>query len=659
MIASCDLETACGVKGCPGYDQANSSLCDHAVHHKLNKIKIIGVFSEETGYINFRDDVRAFDKWSKENKVQYVFHNGKFDLKVLWAKGSKISLRNYVGDTQCAGACVYRKVPDGWLKMYNEKRSELNAFLPPKQRHRVGTPLSLKTMAPFYLGIEPFWENPLDHDDEHYNEKDCVYTLRLHAKLLHLMELDGTREFYETYLLQWQKLLCEAELEGLLIDTKLLYQMYADAIKDRDRLEEKVHEKLTSCFAAHKENEIKKLVEESASKCNTFCERLKDQSKRRNAEERYVKSLINKIDGLPKRFNLSSPKQMLMILTWAGIDTLVDKRDKETNEFIEKEGTDKFVLKRAKVGGNEFAAAILDYREKETEVRYLKQYIDSLVGDRIYGGFSIVGTRTGRLSSSGPNLQNIKGALRAPFIIADQSRYSIYTVDSSQIEPRVIAYLTQDRDMVTLFKEGRDYHNYATKLFFPQETKDCPEADIKKEFKHLRNDVAKHCDLSGIYGTGPDTLMNMILVRAEKSLERDWIAGALKKFKNGLEGVIKWKQELEGNYNNGTRIKDRFGFPVQAGRSVYMTLFNTLVQGMASRMIFHASLMAFKELQKKGIDARPLAWVHDEVIWRFPKGKEEECQKCVDHFMTCYKLDTKHGRVPLAVEGHIADRWQK
>lgn len=658
MIASCDLETACGQKTCPGYDQANSSLCDHAVHPKLNKIKIIGVYDGEN-YFNFLDDVAAFDAYSHSHRAQYIFHNGKFDYKVLKAKGSRLSLRNYVGDTQLLGACIFNKIPDGWLKMYNEKRSELNAFLPPKQRHRVGTPLSLKTMAPFYLGIDTFWENPTDHDDEEYNKKDCVYTLQLHAKLLHVAELDGTDKFYETYLMQWQKLLCEAECEGLLIDTKLLYQMYGDAIKARDILEGEVHEKITEGYKAYKAARAKEIFEEAETKCELYIsQRLKNKDKSDGVRQRYITGAVKKYDNLPERFNLSSPKQMLSILTWAGIDTLVEKRDKETNEWIEKEGTDKFILKRSKVGGNEFATALLKYREKETEVRYLKQYIECLVGDRIYGGFNIVGTRTGRLSSAGPNLQNIKGSLRLPFIIADPDKYSIYTVDSSQIEPRVIAYLTQDKPMVELFVQGRDFHNFATKLFFPHETQGVAESDIKKDHSPLRK-TAKTGDLSCLYGTGKYTFQTMLLVREEMSLSLEECDALIKKFKGSMESVIKWKQNLEGSYNNGTRIYDNFGFPIQAGTSVYMTLFNGMVQGQASRMIFHASLMAYKHVKKNGIDAMPLAWVHDEVIWRFPKGKEEECRKVVDHYMTCYKLDTPHGRVPLDVEGHIADRWEK
>jgi DNA polymerase I-like protein with 3'-5' exonuclease and polymerase domains len=69
--------------------------------------------------------------------------------------------------------------------------------------------------------------------------------------------------------------------------------------------------------------------------------------------------------------------------------------------------------------------------------------------------------------------------------------------------------------------------------------------------------------------------------------------------------------------------------------------------------------MAFREFQKKGIDARPLMWIHDEVVWRVPKGLALECKEVIDKYMKSYKLETPLGRVPLDVEGHIADRWTK
>jgi DNA polymerase I-like protein with 3'-5' exonuclease and polymerase domains len=660
MIVAVDLETSCGVPHCPGFGLSNSSKCEHAVHFRQNKIDIIGVY-DGRDYI-ICPSPSDFDRMRADRGWKIVFHGGKFDYKTLKAKGSKLVPRDVVGDTQLLGSCVSRKIPAKWLKTYNEKRKELNASLPAKQRHRVGTPLSLKTMAPYYLGVEPFWENPVSHDDPEYNRKDCEYTHRLYTELMAAARQDDTLRFYESYLVPWQKLLAEAEYEGVLIDEKLLHKMYGDACKELVKLEAEVHALVGEAFGKYRIQLESDLRRDSEERLEKYCQtRLKDQSKRESVASRYEESLAAKIAALPTQFNLASSQQMLVILTHFGIDTAVEKRDKATNEWIEKEGTDKYVLKRAKVTTNNgFAAQLLKYREKETEVSYLKQYINACVDGRIYCSFSITGTRTGRLSSSGPNLQNVKGALRVPFIIADPERYLIYTVDSSQIEPRVIAYLTGDRELVILFQQGRDYHNYATKKFFPVDTQGVEEKDIKKTHQKLRK-TAKIGDLSILYGTGKFTFQTMLLVREEMALSLEECDKMVKDFRAGMQSINGWKINLENQYKRGTAIYDRFGALVQARdeSSVHMTLFNTFVQGMASKMIFHASLMAYREFMALGIDAKPLLWVHDEVCWRFPKEHAEFCKKVVDKHMTSYKLETQHGRVPLDIEGNLSSCWQK
>lgn len=662
MRVACDLETSCGVKLCPGFGLSNSSKCEHAVHPKLNQINIIGVW-DGSQYYNFGSDVKAFDQELKVRNWKIVFHSkNAFDFNTLRFKNSSVQPRDIVGNTYLLGACISDKISQKWLNSYNEKRTELNAKLPPKQRHRVGTQYSLKTMAPYYLGVEPFWENPASHDDPNYNRLDCQYTYSLDQKLMDHARQDQVLEFYERYLIPWSKLLAEAEYEGVLIDEKLLHKMYADACQDLVRQEEDIHADLGECFRAYRDRlvmEERRDSEERLEKYLAF--RLKNPSKSQGVIDRYEASLAKKIEKLPEKFNLASSQQMLYICQYYGINTDVEKRDKETSEWISKEGTDKFVLKRAKVRQKlKIAETLLRYREKETEVSYLKQYINACVDGRIYCSFSIVGTRTGRLSSSGPNLQNVKGSLRHPFIIGDPNLYSIYTVDASQIEPRVIAYLTSDKDMVTLFQEGRSYHNYATPKFFPKEVAGVEEKDIKHKFPQLYK-TAKIGDLSIIYGTGKRTFQTMCLVREEMDIAIGECDRMVKNFREGLAGVMEWKRGLEEQCKRGVKIYDRFGFLVQPRdqSSIFMTLFNTFVQGMASRMIFHASLMAQREFWKLGIDAKPLLWVHDEVVWRFPKGKELTCQRIVDKFMTCYQLETPHGRVPLGVEGNLASCWLK
>lgn len=665
-LVSLDLETCCGVEGCPGYkggnadDDANTGKCKHAVHHLKNKIDIIGVWDGER-YINFGDNVADFDRTTQRNNWVFVFHGGKFDYKTLKAKGSKITLKHYVGDTNLLGAAISRRLPKDYLEWYSEERSKLNEQIKAGGgRHRPGSPLSLKTMAPYYLGVEPFWENPTTHDDPEYNKKDCIYTYDLHDALLREAQREGTDKFYYNYQLPWLKLIIEAELEGILIDVKLLHTMFAEATKDLAKIEKEVHGTLAPCYKKYREEQIARLRHEQTAKCNNYIQkRIKNSDKAASVQARYDTALEKKIEKLPTTFNLASNPQMLYILKWAGINTEVDKRNKLTNEWEETDGANKFVLKRAKVREkNEFAAVLLKYREKETEVSYLKQYIDCVVGDRIYCSFNLTGTRTHRLSSSGPNLQNIKGALRKPFIFADPRKYKIYPVDSSQIEPRMIAYKTASQALVKLFQDGRDYHNYATHLFFP-ETRSTPEHLIKEKFKDLRNDVAKHGDLSLLYGTGPDTLQTMILVRGERHIELEQVSKWCDEFRAGVKDILGWKKGLEDHYKKVHRLYNDFGAPVVPGSSLFMTLFNGLIQGQSSQTIFHASLRAQREFWRRKIDAKPLTWVHDEVVWRFPIEHAELCQKIVDHFMCDYKLETPYGRVPLKCEGKLGNEWEK
>jgi DNA polymerase-1 len=388
--------------------------------------------------------------------------------------------------------------------------------------------------------------------------------------------------------------------------------------------------------------------------------RLKDKSKSRGVRDIFAERLETKIGRLPTRFNLNSNDQMKYILSRHGIDMVVEKRDKESNEWIEKEGADKYVLKRAKVRtGSDLATRLLAFREKQTEVRYTKQYIEATVEGRIYCSFNVTGTRTGRLSSSGPNLQNVKGVLREPFTISEADLFSIYTVDASQIEPRCVAFLTADQPLVQLFQDGRDYHNYATKKFFPAATEGTSEQDVKSAHSTLRK-TAKIGDLSIIYGTGANTFCTMCLVREEMDIPIEEGKEMVVSFRKGMQPVFDWKKSLEESYKNGNNIHNIFGRLVIARNdAIHMTLFNSLVQGMASDMILNASLLAFREFCKRKINAKPLLWVHDEVVWRFPKGEEEICKKIVDHFMTHYKLKTEHGLVPLACDGNLSTRWEK
>jgi hypothetical protein len=150
----------------------------------------------------------------------------------------------------------------------------------------------------------------------------------------------------------------------------------------------------------------------------------------------------------------------------------------------------------------------------------------------------------------------------------------------------------------------------------------------------------------------------MILVRGDRHYELEQCEGWCDEFRAGVKDILAYKKGLEAEYNRTHKLYNDFGAPVVPGDSVFMTLFNGLIQGQSSQMIFHASLLAFRKLWKIG--CKPLCWVHDEVIWRIPLGANEaECVKMIDAFMCGYKLETPYGRVPLACEGHLGNEWVK
>lgn len=655
-----DIETVCNVAGCPTIGKSYG--CDHAVHFIHNKISLIGTY-DGTRYLGFTelDEFIRFYQ-ALPQPVRIIGHGTKFDLKSLRRKGVPIPSSAYAGDTLLAASVVRKKIPADFLAEYNRRRAELNKALPVGQRHRLGTQYSLKTLGPYYLDVDPFWENTENHSDEEYNRKDVVYTWRLYHLFLRMMKEEGSYEFYKNKLLPWNRMLMEAEEEGILVDVPKLRDMYTQGLKDAKKLERQLQVEWKAGIEALRERKIREAQADSEKRCQSFIEkRIKDPTKIESVKHRYLASLHRKVQELRDTpLNINSAQQVQEVLEYYGVDTVFEIRDKELNEWIEKESAGKYVLKRAKVRhGSPHVQTLLKFREKETENKYLKNYLDAVVDGRIHCHFNGAGTRTGRLSCADPNLQNVKGILRIPFLVADGDLFDVYTVDASQIEPRLIAYFSEDRELVLLFRNGRDFHNYATKRFFPKETRGCAEKEIKKQHEKLRR-TAKTGDLSILYGTGGNTFSAMLLLREEIWMEPSDCKALVGSFRSGMAGVLAYKERLDEALEAGHQQFNILGRPVHVDiDKVYMTGLNTLIQGSASDLILEGSRRAREEFIRLGIDAKPLLWVHDEVVWRIPKAHREFCVDRINHHMKNYKLDTKYGVVPLDVEGHVADRWQK
>lgn len=229
MLAALDLETRCNVPTCKHYQR---SKCEekHSLQPWKDEITVIGVYDEHGVGRVFRGPKAAAQAWSYvvDNRYQLVGHNFKFDLAhlVVHTGASQDAYHNlqsqWVGDTNLLASTSTSKIPDSWLETYNANRR--------KQDRKAGKH-SLKTLAPYHLGVEPYWEAE-DHDDDEYVLKDCEYTLRLYQKLM----ADGGPhiEFVEEKLLPWTKMVLDAELRGCQLDVSGL-ELYAKELRKKSQ----------------------------------------------------------------------------------------------------------------------------------------------------------------------------------------------------------------------------------------------------------------------------------------------------------------------------------------------------------------------------------------------------------------------------------------
>lgn len=204
-VISLDIETRCARKTCV------SPQCRHALSPSTGSISVIGIYYENDGEV-IKKTFRSLDSLRATllllEPYTLLGHNFSFDLHFLNAKKLRLPLASWGHDTKLMSCSISRRVSDSFLKQYEKKRSGLNASLPPySPQHRMGRRFSLKVLAPYFLGVEPFWENPLNHNDDEYVLLDCEYTYKLFEKFRKMLIEEDKWHFYLKNQMEWLRVL--------------------------------------------------------------------------------------------------------------------------------------------------------------------------------------------------------------------------------------------------------------------------------------------------------------------------------------------------------------------------------------------------------------------------------------------------------------------
>ncbi len=345
---------------------------------------------------------------------------------------------------------------------------------------------------------------------------------------------------------------------------------------------------------------------------------LTDYGKMLDEQIKQLEQRIHQLAG--EEFNINSPKQLGEILfEKLGLPT----RKKTKTGY----STSAEVLESLR-GKHEIIDEILEYRKL---AKLKSTYVDGLLkvvaeDGRIHTHFNQTDTRTGRLSSTEPNLQNIPvrtelgSRLRAFF--RAQSGCELVDADYSQIELRVLAHISQDENMISAFNSDEDIHtNTAAQVF------DMPPLFVTPEMRRK----AKAVNFGIVYGIGAFSLSQDIGVS---------VAEADRYIKNYLDtfsGVRRYMEEtVEFAQQNGyieTMFGRRRALPeihstnkniVNFGKRVAM---NTPIQGTAADIIKIAMIKVYRRLKAEQLSARLILQVHDELIVEAPLHELEQVKR--------------------------------
>lgn len=331
-------------------------------------------------------------------------------------------------------------------------------------------------------------------------------------------------------------------------------------------------------------------------------------------------------------FNINSPKQLAKIL-FEKLMLPVLKRTKTGPS------TDVEVLEELADKKFEIAQRLMDYRQlaklKNTYVDVLPTLINPKTG-RIHSSFNQTITSTGRLSSSDPNLQNIPQDLRKVFI-PEKKDWVIISADYSQIELRILAHLSQDKNLIQAFEDEKDIH---------QETAD--ELGISRS-------SAKTVNFGIIYGMSDFGLAKQLKIKRQDA------ATYINQYFSRHPGVKAYfdntiKQARENGYVETLLGRRRplpdINNPNQNLRSfAERTAINTPVQGSAADMIKLAMVNIAPQLATR--DTRLILQVHDELVFECPKEEVEDIQLIIREEME-KALPLK---VPVKVDLGTGPNW--
>lgn len=478
----------------------------------------------------------------------------------------------------------------------------------------------------------------LDPSSRRYKLDDLALQ-ELSYKMMSYDELVGTG--------RTKKLITEVEIEKLVFyaceDVDLTYKIYTNLTnqihKDAD---------LLGLFNSIEMPLIECLMEMEMNGISIDEQKFKDLSKDFSKEIQKLIEEIYKMAGTDD-FNINSTQQLSKVL----FDKLKlpIKGIKKTQTGYSTASSELEKLRKK----HPIISQIESYREltklKNTYIDTLPKLVNPKT-NKIHTSFNQTGAATGRLSSTDPNLQNIPTRteygqkIRKAFIASKGN--TLISADYSQIDLRVVAHISNDKEMITAFKNDEDIHTYTAARMFGKE---------KSEVTPDERNTAKMINFGIIYGMGAYGLSSRLGI--DRHTAHDFITTYFEKYtgvKQYMDEAITsahqngYAKTLSGRKRYLPELKSKDNQIKSSGERIAI---NMPVQGSAADIIKIAMNNIHHKIQKEKLPYKMLVQIHDELIFEVQEKEVEKAEKMIKTEMeNAFPLS-----IPLKVNIGNGDNW--
>lgn len=356
-----------------------------------------------------------------------------------------------------------------------------------------------------------------------------------------------------------------------------------------------------------------------------------------------------------KEFNISSPKQLGEIL----FDVLGLKPKNAKKTAGGARSTKESELEKMR-DMHPIVPLIFEYREL---TKLLSTYIDAIPPlldnkDRLHAKFIQTGTTTGRMASQEPNLQNIPiktdlgKAIRTAFIA--EKGYKLCTLDYSQVELRIGAFLSGDKRLIEIFKNGEDVHTSVASFVFK-----VPKDKVTSEMRRH----AKTINFGIMYGMG------VLALKQGLGTSKEEAQTFMDKYFTSFSGLASYldKVKLETAKNGYTETffgRRRYFEGIRSKipyirASAERMAINAPIQGTGADIVKLAMSKVWEYCNREGLqkDVFPLIQVHDELVFEIKEEKVEKILPKIKEIMESV-IDIKDTKgVPLVVSSASGNNW--